>query len=143
MLRRRRDLGQYRAEIRHGRGDAAGAVRNPGAVQSHLDSRQRAAQHQIVEVPEMADAKHLGPNFAEAGAERHVEGFEDDFAQAIGELECSRGSTHSTSRPHPATARLVASAWRAWRWNTAGSPSSSSSIFNASRSPNNRFVAGV
>src|SRR5205085_550669 len=62
---------------------------------------------------------------------------------AVSELECSRGSAHSTSSPQPLTARRVASPWRAWRAKTASSPSSSSSILSASRSPNSRLVAGV
>ena len=45
----------------------------PGAVQAHLDAAQRAAQHQIVEMAEMADAEHLALDLAEPGAERHVD----------------------------------------------------------------------
>src|ERR1043166_4964559 len=54
---------------------------------------------------------------------------------AVSEFEYSRGSAHKTSRPQPLTARRVASPCRAWRANTASSPSSSSSILSASRSP--------
>src|SRR5260370_36003011 len=46
-----------RAQIFERRGDAAGAVRDAGAVQAHLDPAQGAAQHQVVEMPEMADTE--------------------------------------------------------------------------------------
>ena len=45
--------------------DAAGAVRDAGAVQAHFDPAQRAAQHQIVEPAEMADAEDLALQPAE------------------------------------------------------------------------------
>src|SRR5260370_15781232 len=72
MLRRRHEIGQHRAEERDGSSDAAGAVRNSGTVQSHLDPCQGAAQHQIVEMPEVADAEHLAAQFAETRSEEHT-----------------------------------------------------------------------
>src|SRR5260370_40263969 len=84
MLRRRHEIGQHRAEERDGSSDAAGAVRNSGTVQSHLDPCQGAAQHQIVEMPEVADAEHLAAQFAETGAERHVKALENDLPYPVG-----------------------------------------------------------
>src|SRR4029077_892099 len=73
-----------RAEKLEGRRDTAGAVRNAGAVEAHLDPAQRAAQHQIVEMAEMADAEDPALHLAEPGAERHVETVEDDVAHPVG-----------------------------------------------------------
>src|SRR2546421_9263279 len=73
-----------RAEEFESRGDAAAAMRDPGAVQPHLDPAQGAAQHQIVEMAEMADTEDLALHFAEPGAERHVEAVENDLAHPVG-----------------------------------------------------------
>src|SRR4051812_41326029 len=56
-------------EIVH-RGDYAALLhRHAGERETHLDAGERAHQHEIVEVTEMADAEHLAAELGEAGAE--------------------------------------------------------------------------
>ncbi len=50
----------------------------------HLDARQRAHQHQLVEMPDMGDPERLALELVEAGAERHVEIVEHDFPEMVG-----------------------------------------------------------
>src|SRR4029453_10736544 len=52
-------------------------MRHAGGRQSDLDARERAHEHQVVEVAKMADAKHLARELAETRAERHVATIED------------------------------------------------------------------
>src|SRR5258708_19903225 len=59
-------------------------MRHPGDTQPHLDAAQRAGEHEVVEIAEMADAEDLVGEPAEAGAERHVETLEDGPAQPVG-----------------------------------------------------------
>lgn len=56
--------------------------------------------------------------------------------------ECPAGSRQTVSRPQPRTARRAASACRAWRANTSGSPDSAN-MARTSRSPYSRLAAGV
>src|SRR6185436_20820025 len=53
-------------------------------LQSDLDARERAHEHQVVEVAKMTDAKHLARELAEARAERHIATIEDHLAQTVG-----------------------------------------------------------
>src|SRR5512146_1848917 len=69
------------AKIFHCRSNAAALVRHAGQSESHLDAAQGSAEHEIVEVAEMADAEHLVRDFAEPAAERQVEMIEHDLAQ--------------------------------------------------------------
>src|SRR5581483_11320009 len=71
-------------EIVERRRDAALLERHLVDRQTHLDARQRAGKHQVVEVAEMADAEHLALHLAEALAERHVEALQDGLAQMVG-----------------------------------------------------------
>src|SRR6185437_12284789 len=56
-------------------------MRHAQETQAHLDPGQRSRQHQVVEATEMADAEDLAGEFAQAGAERHIEIVEHDLAQ--------------------------------------------------------------
>ena len=62
-----------------------------GELQAHLHAAQRAREHQVVEVAEMADPEHLVLQLAEPRAERHVEALEDDAAQLVRAVEHDRG----------------------------------------------------
>src|SRR5712691_3527966 len=63
---------------------AALLVRNVREREAHLDAGEGAGEHQIVEVAEVSDSKYLPREFPQAGAERHVVGFENDLAQRVG-----------------------------------------------------------
>src|SRR5204862_4684078 len=69
-------------EIVHRGDDAALLHRHAGERETHLDAGERAHQHEIVEVTEMADAEHVAAELGEAGAERKVERLEDHLAHA-------------------------------------------------------------
>src|SRR2546423_1753522 len=70
-------------EILERGGDAAARERHARGRQAHLDAAQRAGQHQLVEVAEVADAKHLPFEPSKPGAERHVEAVEHDAAKRV------------------------------------------------------------
>src|SRR5712671_3299038 len=63
---------------------AALLVRHPGERKPHFNSGERAGERQIVEVSEVSDAENLPGEFSQAGAERHIVGFENDLAQRVG-----------------------------------------------------------
>src|SRR5262249_39817894 len=54
-----------------------------GRSQAHLYAGESPAQHQVVEVPQMADAKELALLFSQALAKREIEALEDCRAQPI------------------------------------------------------------
>ena len=64
--------------------DAALVKRYPGSRQAHLDPAQRAGQHQVIKIAEMADAKNAALDFCQASTERHIESLQDQIAQMIG-----------------------------------------------------------
>src|SRR6266404_6201350 len=112
-------------------------MRHVSEIEPHLDARQRAHQHQVVEVSDMADPEQLALDLVEPGAERHVEILQHHFAEIVrvvalghhhaGEPgECACGSWHWASRPQTFIAARVAALWRLWRANTFSRPSSSS-----------------
>ena len=147
LARRRRGI---RAPRRRRR-----AVRYAGAVQPHLDPAQRAAQHQVVEMAEMADAEDLALQPAEAGAERHVEAVEDDLAQPVGIVPVGHhdrgqririlariGAQHLEAPAGDRAPRRLGVPGVAARRPLAAPPRRAASS-SASRSPNSRLVAGV
>src|SRR6266542_2423053 len=64
-------------------GYAALLERDAGEREAHLDTGERARQHEVVEVAEVADPERLALQLAEAGAERHVEALEDGLPQRV------------------------------------------------------------
>ena len=102
--------------------------------QPHLHAGQRAGEHQVVEVAEMADPEHLVLELAEPRAERHVEALEDHAPDLVGAVEHDRGQRagelalvgREHLQPPAATAARVAAACRAWRAKTFERPSSRS-----------------
>ena len=60
-----------------------GRCGTPRHAEAHLHRPQRARQHQIVEVAEMADAEYAALELAEAVAERHVEALQDHAPQLV------------------------------------------------------------
>src|SRR6266496_4927090 len=60
-------------EVVEGGDDAALLEGDAGEREAHLDAGERARQHEVVEVAEVADPERLALQLAEAGAERHVE----------------------------------------------------------------------
>src|SRR5215831_9500804 len=62
---------------------AALLVRHAGERQRHLGAGERAHQHRLVDVAEMADAEHLAGERAEARAVRDVEMLERERAERI------------------------------------------------------------
>src|SRR5947209_20250813 len=83
-LPRSGDRAPSRGEVIERGCDAAARERNARRRQAHLDAAQRARQHQIVEVAEMADAEDFSLQSSEPGAERHGEALEDDRSQRVG-----------------------------------------------------------
>src|SRR5882724_5629482 len=63
---------------------AALLVRHAGERKPHFNPGERAGERQIVEVSEVPDPENLPGEFSQAGAERHVVGFENDLAQRVG-----------------------------------------------------------
>src|SRR5665213_3886648 len=74
------------------------AMRNAGDLQAHLDAAQGSCQHQIVKITEVSNAESLVLQFAEAGAERHVEALQNHLAEAIGGV--AGGRIYSLSLIH-------------------------------------------
>ena len=72
------------AQVGEGGLHAAGLVRHLGEAEGHLDAAQRAHQHQVVEVAEMADAEDLAGDLGQALAERHVEVLQRHLAEGVG-----------------------------------------------------------
>ena len=72
------------AEIRHRRVDAALAVRHADKVERHLDRGDRAEQHRLVQIAEMADPEDPALEPVEPAAERHVEPVERGLAHRVG-----------------------------------------------------------
>src|SRR6266568_1405762 len=73
-LRRARQLRRRRfREIVHCRLSSALAMRDCGKSEPHLHAGERAAEHEIVEVAQMTDAKNLAGHLAQALAQRHVD----------------------------------------------------------------------
>src|SRR5258706_6261619 len=63
---------------------AALFVRHAGERKPHFNAGERAGERQIVEVSEVPDPENLPGELSQAGAERHVVGFENDLAQRVG-----------------------------------------------------------
>src|SRR4051812_5884548 len=74
-----------------------------GKLESHLNAGQRAHQREIVEIAKMADAEYLAGQLAEARAERHVERFQNDFANLVGIVS---GRRHDRSERARVFARI-------------------------------------
>src|SRR5262249_33283061 len=70
-------------EVVHRSAHALGFVGNASELQSHLDASQRGNHGEVVGVAEMAGAKHLAGNLAEASAQRYVEMFQSRLAERI------------------------------------------------------------
>src|SRR5262245_5780742 len=83
----RRRLGRRRMrgdEVVHRRLHAALLVRDAGERQRHLRDAQRADEHAVVDVAEMADAEILAGVAADARAVGDVEGVEREVAEGVG-----------------------------------------------------------
>ena len=59
-------------------------------IESHLDTAQGARQHEVVEIPKMADPKYFVLQAAKAGAKRHVEVIQNHFSKAVGRMTGGR-----------------------------------------------------
>src|SRR5215208_4161252 len=71
-------------EVRHGGLDSAGSERDAARLQPDLDAAERARDHEIMKIAEVADAEHRVGERSEAVAERHVAALEDLGPQAVG-----------------------------------------------------------
>src|ERR1700760_448514 len=56
----------------HGGQYTAAAMRPGREIETHFDAGQGSHQHQIIEMTDMADPKHLALDLVETGAKRHV-----------------------------------------------------------------------
>src|SRR5579884_1389846 len=79
-------LGQV---IKRGR-NAAFLVRYSGNGQPHFHPAQRARQHEIVEIAEMAYAEYPVLQLAETCTERHIELLQNHFAELVCGMPCRR-----------------------------------------------------
>src|SRR4029077_8922539 len=57
---------------------------------SHFDSAQSSREHEVIETAEMANPKSFAGELAQPRPKRHIEIFEDDFAQPIRVVTCGR-----------------------------------------------------
>src|SRR5437879_780656 len=58
-------------------------MRDTREVQPHLYAAEGSGQHEVVEVADMPTAENLALKLAEAGAERHVEPFQNHTAKLV------------------------------------------------------------
>src|SRR5580704_2566770 len=86
-------LGGRRQAIQGGH-HAAFVVRYTRQAQSHFDSAQSSREHEVIETAEMANPKSFAGELAQPRPKRHIEVFEDDFAQPIRVV--AFGSKHSS-----------------------------------------------
>src|SRR2546425_13050475 len=103
-------------------------MRSPRQIESHLDTAQGARQHEVVEIPKMADPKYFVLQAAKAGAKRHVEVIQNRFSKGVGRMTggCVESGYRMTVflringdclQTHASAARRVASPCRRWRAN--------------------------
>src|SRR5260370_20704417 len=52
-------------------------------AQAHFDSAQSPGEHDVVEAPQMADAKSFAREFTQTSAQRHIEIIQNNFTQAV------------------------------------------------------------
>ena len=71
-------------------------MRHARERKAHLDARERAREHQVVEVAKVPDPEHLALEPPEPRAEREVERGEDPRAQRVGVV--ARGHQHRRER---------------------------------------------
>src|SRR5689334_11108009 len=57
-------------------------MRNARELEPHFDTAQRAEQREVVEIAEVADAKHFVAELAQPASERHVEALEYGFPES-------------------------------------------------------------
>src|SRR5271165_7588587 len=69
-----------RHQVIHSGGDAALAVRHTGQFERHFNRGERAEDHRLVQIAEMADAEDMAAQPVEPAAERHVELVEAELA---------------------------------------------------------------
>src|SRR5690606_6531390 len=89
------------AEAAHGVRGAALPGRHARELEAHLDSRQRAHEHESAEIAARADAEPLAGDAPEAAAEGHVEVLEHRRAKAVGVV--------ALRKPHAGQRRRVVS----------------------------------
>src|SRR2546428_11046217 len=65
-------------------------MRYPRQIESHLDTAKGARQHEVVEIPKMADPKYFVLQAAKAGAKRHVEVIQNRFSKGVGRMTGGR-----------------------------------------------------
>src|SRR5205823_10196377 len=70
-------------EIVKRRRDTAFRVGNTREGKAHLDTAQRAGQHEVVEITQMTDAENSSLQLRQTRSERHVELVEDHLAQLV------------------------------------------------------------
>src|SRR2546428_10498288 len=68
-------------------------MRYPRQIESHLDTAQGARQHEVVEIPKMADPKYFVLQAAKAGAKRHVEVIQNRFSKGVGRMTGGRAES--------------------------------------------------
>src|SRR5688572_5301199 len=71
-------------------------MRHAGELEAYFDPRQRAEQHQIIEIAQVTDTKHLVCDLSKAASERHVEVLEYYLAQC--HLAVPRRHLHGRER---------------------------------------------
>jgi len=73
-----------RHKVIHGGGDAALPVRHAGEFERHFNRGERAEDHRLVQIAEMADAEDVALEPVEPAAERYVELVEAELPDLVG-----------------------------------------------------------
>ena len=69
-------------------------MRDVSDAEAHFDCAEGSKQHRFIEVAQMADAKYLAFDLAEAVAERNIEPFQDRRPERVGVM--AFGQTHAS-----------------------------------------------
>jgi hypothetical protein len=71
-------------------------VRNPSTRQTHFDTTKGAAEHQVVQIAQMANSEDASSHLSETGAEREITVLQNDtskvclFEAARHQYRCAR-----------------------------------------------------
>src|SRR5215470_17293849 len=76
-------LTSHSCQMFHCCGGATLPMRNASHGKPHLHTAKRTGEHQIVEIAEVSNTKHLVRHFPEAAAERHIEAIEHNATKLV------------------------------------------------------------
>lgn len=83
-MRNRMIHGFHRNQAVQGGHGAAFSMGHVCKFETHFNTCECSGQHEIIEASQMSDSENLTLKFREARPERHVEFFENQFAELVG-----------------------------------------------------------